>query len=374
MKNWEDEIILPKKDSSIKYAYWLDTKTTPTECSEEELYNTLKNFDNIMYVATPEHDTFIIPGSDFITLLPILIKRRTNIKANLKFAIFCTIVFGLFVLYSVFSEGSFDSNSSAYLQFIIFGIIPILSSMYELSILKKINEVNYLKESSEIKFDFWVRQKTVIFIYIFTGIIILISISQFIIGLNNSVESVGLVKENTKNGEYWRLLTCTLVHGGLLHIMFNASAMYSIGKMIIRISGVSYFLIVFLISGIIGSLFSLILLDETSVGSSGGIMGLIGFILIIAIKFKNDIPRNILKSTLTSILLIGMLGVFAFDIIDNAAHFGGLLGGILIGILLTKKKQNNIPYKSNRLIKISGIFSAIVLILGIIITITKLIQ
>jgi membrane associated rhomboid family serine protease len=137
--------------------------------------------------------------------------------------------------------------------------------------------------------------------------------------------------------------------------------------MVIRITGFSHFSIVFLFSGIIGSIFSLILMpNETSVGASGGIMGLIGFILIISINFKDNIPRNIIKSMLTTIILVTIIGISAIDIIDNAAHGGGLIGGIIVGLIMIRRRKNMIPYKPTLLVNILGITSTLILIGGIV--------
>jgi rhomboid protease GluP len=164
-----------------------------------------------------------------------------------------------------------------------------------------------------------------------------------------------------------------LMHGGVMHILFNGLAIFAIGHLVIRITGFSYFVIVFLFSGLLGSLFSLFLLPtQTSVGASGGIMGLIGFVLIVSMKFKDSVPRNIIKTMLNTIMLTAIMGISAFDMIDNAAHGGGLIGGIIIGLILIRKRDNLIPYKPSILINIIGIVSAIVLISGIVMIIRQL--
>jgi membrane associated rhomboid family serine protease len=239
--------------------------------------------------------------------------------------------------------------------------------------LKRINENNYYNESFELKFNFWLHKQKVISIFIITGILASITIFQFIAGLSNSIEIVGLVKPKTLQGDFWRILTCTLLHASILHIVFNGLAIYFIGRMVIRITSLSHFFIVFLFSGILGSIFSLYLLpDKPSVGASGGIMGLIGFILVLGLKQKKAIPRNIVKSMVNSIVLIAVLGFMAYDIIDNAAHGGGLLGGIILGLLLIRSKKGSIPYRANLFVRAVGFYSMLILILGVVIIVSKL--
>ena len=374
MKNWEEQIKLPNKQSDINYAYILKSDTEPVICSYEELLDTIENNKDVKYVATPQNECFFIPGTDYETLQPVLRQKKIDIKNNLNWGIVYTLLFGgIMCMFSVTSDEGFWANGSGKLNILIFGIIPVFNSLYELFSIKRINKSNYQKECTELKFDFWINQKRVISIFIVTGILILITIIQFVSGLNDSVQLAGLVKPNTLDGEYWRLLTCTLLHGSILHILFNGAAIFVIGRMVIRITGFSYFAIVFLFSGILGSIFSLFFMpSQTSVGASGGIMGLIGFILIISIKFNEIIPRNLIKSMLNTIILVAIIGISASDIIDNAAHGGGLIGGIIIGLLLIKKRNNMIPYTPNLWVNILGGISASILIGGIAIIIKQL--
>lgn len=374
MKNWEEQIELPNKESDIDYAYILKSDKNPIKCDKETLFEVIENDKEIKYVTTPQHDTYIIPGSDYETLQPVLRKKKSLVKSNLYIGLFYTfLIGGMMFLFSLTSDEGFWSDRTGKLNVLIFGVIPVLNALYELFAIRRVNESNYEKECSELKFDFWINQKKVIPIFIITGVLVLITLFQFITGLSDSIESVGLVKPKTLAGEYWRLLTCTLLHGSVLHILFNGAAIFVIGRMVIRITGLSYFAIVFLISGILGSVFSLLFMpNATSVGASGGIMGLIGFILIISIKFSDNIPRNIIKSMLNTIVLVAIIGISASDIIDNAAHGGGLIGGILIGLLLIRKQKNMIPYKPNLLINIFGVISTLILIGGIGIIIKQL--
>ncbi len=374
MTNWEEQIVLPKKDPELEYGYILESDDEPVKCTKDELYDVIESDMNVVYVTTPQNSSFIIPGSDYETLQPLLRKKRSSIKTNLYFGIGYTVFFGGFMLLlNLNSNKGFWTDSPFRFLILVFGIIPVLDGLYELISIRRINELNFQKESSEIKFIFWINQKNIYSIYIVAGILLIITIIQFITGLGGSIELAGLVKLKTLNGEYWRLLTCMLMHGGVMHILFNGLAIFAIGHLVIRITGFSYFVIVFLFSGLMGSLFSLFLLPtQTSVGASGGIMGLIGFVLIVSMKFKDSVPRNIIKTMLNTIMLTAIMGISAFDMIDNAAHGGGLIGGIIIGLILIRKRDNLIPYKPSILINIIGIVSAIVLISGIVMIIRQL--
>lgn len=367
MKNWEEQIELPNKDSDIDYAYIVNIGRDPVLCSKEELLETLATNEHVKYVTTPHHDTFIIPGSDYETLQPLLKKKKVSIKNNLYLGLVISVAWiVIMVLFNLGSNDSFWSYTTGKINLLIFGIIPVLNGLYELSSILRIDESNFKKESNEIKFAYWIEQKRIYPIYAVTAVLVLLTLFQLTFGLKDSIDAAGLVKPKTLDGEYWRLLTCTLLHANLMHIVFNGIAIYVIGRMVIRITGFFYFSVVFLFSGLLGSLFSLYFLPNvTSVGASGGIMGLIGFILVLSLKFKDNIPRNIIKSMLTTIMIVIIIGVSASEIIDNAAHLGGLIGGMLIGIIFIRKRKNMIPYKPNLTVNILGTISTLILMYGV---------
>ncbi len=97
--------------------------------------------------------------------------------------------------------------------------------------------------------------------------------------------------------------------------------------------------IVFLFSGLVGTVFSLLLYPNvTSVGASGGILGLLGLVTV-AVWSKPDVyPKRYLRRMIEAIALTALFGVVGFAFIDNAAHLGGLLGGLGIGLLVFRTR------------------------------------
>ncbi|MCF3112065.1 rhomboid family intramembrane serine protease [Niabella sp. CC-SYL272] len=139
----------------------------------------------------------------------------------------------------------------------------------------------------------------------------------------------------TTDGQWWRLLTCTFLHGGLLHILANMYGLLFVGILLEPLLGRWKFLFIYLVTGILGSIASIWWYDATvSVGASGAIFGLYGcFLACLLLKvFPPDFGRTFLTSTLVFVgfnLLMGVTGG-----IDNAAHIGGLLSGFLLGCIL----------------------------------------
>ncbi len=196
--------------------------------------------------------------------------------------------------------------------------------------------------------------------YFVTPIIIILNLAVFVGMVSTGVhfmipESEDLVKWGanfrpvTMEGEWWRLLTCCFLHIGVLHLLMNLYALLHIGLLVEPYLGKTRFLAAYLLSGITASLTSLYWHEFTvSAGASGAIFGMYGVFL--AMLTTNLIEKAARKTMLTSIsifvgynLLNGLKGG-----IDNAAHIGGLISGLVIGYAffpsLIKPKALNLKY------------------------------
>jgi rhomboid protease GluP len=142
----------------------------------------------------------------------------------------------------------------------------------------------------------------------------------------------------TISGEWWRLLTNVFVHGGLLHIAFNMWCLWNLGQLCESLYGRWTYATVYLICGIGASLASATWHPYVpSVGASGAIFGLAGA-LISAFKLGEfSVPRAALSGTLRSLgafVVYNLVFGFALPGIDNAAHIGGLITGLIVGALI----------------------------------------
>jgi rhomboid protease GluP len=144
----------------------------------------------------------------------------------------------------------------------------------------------------------------------------------------------------TVSGQWWRLLTCVFVHGGLLHIGFNMWCLWSLGRIAESVYGHWTFAGVYLISGVAASLASLIWNPSIlSVGASGAIFGIAGALIASFYLGEFSLPRAALSGTLRSVVVFVGYNLFFGAVIartDNAAHIGGLLMGLLLGALIAK--------------------------------------
>jgi rhomboid protease GluP len=128
--------------------------------------------------------------------------------------------------------------------------------------------------------------------------------------------------------EFYRLLTAVFIHQDLLHLVFNSAALLFLGRPIEYIFGKTRFLIIFLISGIFGTLFSFIFSPNYAIGASGGVFGIFGVHLYLFLKNK-EIYLKLFGKDVLQLLAINVVIGFVLPSIDYWGHFGGILGGFL---------------------------------------------
>lgn len=138
-------------------------------------------------------------------------------------------------------------------------------------------------------------------------------------------------------GEYWRLWSVTLLHGGLVHLGVNMYALYLVGTIVERWYGWLRFLAFYLACAAAGSVGSFVFGgDIPSVGASGAIVGLFG-VLLAAGRIHHPVDREsraIVSRLLLMVVVTVGFGFASGGSIDNAAHLGGLAAGLWLGALV----------------------------------------
>jgi rhomboid protease GluP len=171
--------------------------------------------------------------------------------------------------------------------------------------------------------------------YVLLGLIGLTFAAQFAFATFLDVDLANYGAKNNlriAHGEIWRLFTAIFLHGNVLHILFNAYALYYLGREIETFYGPLRFSLVFLVAGLSGSVVSMLLNPHASIGASGAIFGLIGAEGVFLYRNRRLLGergrrglQNVIFITVLN-LAIGLQGG-----IDNWAHLGGLLGGLALG-------------------------------------------
>ena len=136
------------------------------------------------------------------------------------------------------------------------------------------------------------------------------------------------------NGEYYRSVTSMFLHGGISHIVSNMIFLIALGEMLERAIGHARFVLLYFLSGIGGDIFSMInvVLSQnyyTAIGASGAIFGLIGAMLVLVVLNDGHYEGISIKRMAFAIVYMVYSGMQS-EGIDNAAHLGGLVFGVLI--------------------------------------------
>ena len=148
-------------------------------------------------------------------------------------------------------------------------------------------------------------------------------------------------------GQYYRLLTGTILHGGFFHLLFNCYALYIIGSQIENFLGKIKYPIIYIFSALIGALFSMTFnASAASIGASGAIFGLMGALVYFGYYYRVYLG-NVVKSQILPLIALNLGLGFIMSGVDNFAHIGGLIGGAMMTMALGVKDKTTTFEKVN---------------------------
>jgi len=172
------------------------------------------------------------------------------------------------------------------------------------------------------------------------ALLVAIFVAQVRMGALDSRESIlamgALARAQVRAGEYWRLLTAPWLHGSTEHLVGNGIALYILGMVCEAAFGRAQLIVLHVLSGLAGSLVSMLMSAGPSVGASGAIFGLQGAAVVL---LRRERERLLVRDRRVGfVLLIWAVYTIAAGLtdpfIDNGAHIGGALGGALVATRL----------------------------------------
>ncbi len=193
---------------------------------------------------------------------------------------------------------------------------------------------------------------------IITKILLLINTVVFILSFAMGQDEIIRMFSNfgpaVKVGELYRLITGAFVHVDAIHFLFNMYALYIIGPQLENFFGKWKYLTIYLGSAIVGSFLSIMFNPSVvSIGASGAIFGLLGALVYFGYHYRVYLD-SVIKSQIIPLILLNLLIGFMSTGIDNAAHIGGLIGGVLVSMAV------GVRYKSTNVERTNGIIMTLI--------------
>lgn len=232
--------------------------------------------------------------------------------------------------------------------------------------IKLTGEIASTNEENNIKAEKIFRVKTPIITYSLVIINILVFLSMYIFGngstdINTLVNFGAIYSPLIKAGEYYRLLFAGFIHIGVIHLFVNMYSLLAIGTRLESLIGKWKFLIVYLVSLIVGNLMSMLFIGNSiSAGASGALFGLFGALLYFGYHYRVYLG-SMMASQIILILLINFSLPFFLSGIDLAAHVGGFAAGLLTLWAL------GVEYKSNKSDKINGLILLLMFVIFLVV-------
>lgn len=264
----------------------------------------------------------------------------------------------------------------------IFGLFGFVGGVWGIFYARNLSLKDLIPAPEAIEFLREAQNTKPYFSYILVGSLVVVTLFQLLTERVESIfelgaksaETAGLIKPLVWRGEYWRLLTSATLHGIFpIHLYFNAQALYGFGNLIESLSNRAHLATVFLLSIVGGGLLSLFFMpDVWSIGASGGIMGLIGYMAIFGYRRRRQLPPDFLKSMLINIGFIAAFGVIAYQIVDNFAHLGGFLTGAVYGFVQVPRDLHKNPRSVGALAEVFGLIALGIFIFTCILTVLLL--
>ncbi|RYD35601.1 MAG: rhomboid family intramembrane serine protease [Verrucomicrobiaceae bacterium] len=236
----------------------------------------------------------------------------------------------------------------ALLMFVIFAFIPWYQARKREKQLARWSEASITEIAPTLRFETWLTRQKAPLTRVFLGLMVLVALAQLLAQVRTAgfgvvfsllhnwdgTTAAGLVKDRYFGGEWWRLFTAPFLHGNVVHFLMNAAALLYLGKRLEVFARWPHLVLVFLFSASVGGEASARFLTTVSVGASGGLMGWLGFLMVFETLHKELVPRRARRRLAAGVALTALIGVIGYRYIDNAAHAGGLVAGMVYALIV----------------------------------------
>ncbi len=217
--------------------------------------------------------------------------------------------------------------------------------------LKITEDISHKNEQTSLQAEDVFKKKKPVLTMMIIAINILLFVLMYILGDGSEdnytlVQFGAMVKELVQEGEFYRLLTSGFLHIGIFHLLCNMYCLYIVGGEVESFYGKWKFLLIYLGSAILGNLLSMATTTGISAGASGAIFGLFGALIYFGYHYRVYLG-SVIRSQIIPLVILNLGIGFMLPGIDNAAHIGGLIGGVVLSAGLGVKYKSTVGEKVN---------------------------
>jgi len=336
---------------------WVDRKGRRHACgSFEELAAA------IVDDAGARMDLVWTPASEFQVLPEEIPSLHESLKqARIRWALWeigegrrQMLVFGVMLgLLSLFALATkqnllaFSPAGLALLLFLVLGLIPWYQGRKRLERAQEWSTTGVLGALPELRFETWLMRQKAPLTRLLLILIAVVGLFQIFGPLplfrpqgGDQLQAAALLKLNGHPQNGWRLATAPFLHGHPIHFLFNAMALAYLGRRMEVLARWPHVAMVFVLAAWIGGEASARFVSKPSLGASGALLGMLGFLLVFESLHRRLVPEDSRRRLLGGLVATAVIGAIGFRFIDNAAHAGGLLAGMAYALALFPKSAS----------------------------------
>lgn len=230
----------------------------------------------------------------------------------------------------------------ALLLLLIFGFIPWYRGRKRQQRWRNESQADLDAMVAPLRFETWLDLQRAPVTLWFAILMALVGLAQ--VFSKDSADHAALVLGKMPS-EPWRYFTAPFMHGHWLHWFMNVSALLYLGRRMEVLARWPHLPLVFALAALLGGectvRFSLHAMHvDKALGASGGLMGWLGFLLVFETLHPKLAPLTVRRRLLGGLALTALIGLLGYKLIDNAAHAGGLVAGMLYALVVFPKSSS----------------------------------